>query len=259
MILFLGDTWYQTVRHLKTDLRIPIWIFVSLTQPLIWLLLFTQVFKAVSTLPGLGSDSYLQFLTPGVLVMTVMFGAAWSGMGILMDIEVGILSKMLATPVTRTSIIMSRVMASIITLTVQVLVIYTIAIIAGVDLATGALGILIAILLLSFLGMGFAGISNGLALILRRNESMVAVVNFVTLPTMFLSSTMMAPELLPDWLDLVRQFNPIDYAVVAIRDLVLTGYQWSSLGLATVVLIAWATAGIAFGTQMLRIKSQLVH
>ena len=127
------------------------------------------------------------------------------------------------------------------------------------DLATGGLGVLVSIALLSLLGMGFAGISSGLALLLRRQESMVAMINFVTLPTMFLSSTMMAPDLLPDWLNTVRQVNPIDYAVVGIRNLVLTGYVWSDLWLSTVVLTAWAAFGVLFGTQMLRAKAHLVH
>ena len=258
-MVVVADTWFQTLRHLRTEIRIPIWIFVSLTQPVIWLLLFTQVFRSVSDLPGLGTSSYLQFFTPGVVVMTVMFGAAWSGMAMLTDIDMGILSKMLATPVTRISIIMSRIVASTITLVVQALIIFTLAIISGVDLATGGLGVLVSIALLSLLGIGFAGISIGLALLLRRQESMVAMINFVTLPTMFLSSTMMAPDLLPDWLNTVRQVNPIDYAVVGVRNLVLTGYVWSDLWLSTVVLTAWATFGVLFGTQMLRAKAHLVH
>jgi ABC-2 type transport system permease protein len=177
-------------------------------------------------------------------------------MGMLTDIDMGILSKMLATPVTRVSIILSRVIASMITLVVQSLIIFTIVVIAGVDLATGVPGMLLAIVLLSLLGIGFAGFSNGLALFLRREETLIATINFVTLPTMFLSSTMMPPDLLPSWIDTVRQFNPVDYAVVSVRDLVLTGYVWSDLWRSFVVLVAWAVLGIVFGTQMFRAKAE---
>lgn len=253
---FLADTWFQTLRHIRTEIRMPIWIIINLTQPIVWLLLFTQVFKSLSGFPELGTASYFQFFAPGVVVMTVMFGAAWAGMGMLTDIDMGILSKMLATPVTRVSIILSRVIASMITLVVQSLIIFTIVVIAGVDLATGVPGMLLAIVLLSLLGIGFAGFSNGLALFLGREETLIATINFVTLPTMFLSSTMMPPDLLPSWIDTVRQFNPVDYAVVSVRDLVLTGYMWSDLWQSFVVLVAWAVLGIVFGTQMFRAKAE---
>ena len=251
----LSDTWFQTIRHLRTQIRIPVWIFINLVQPILWLLLFPQIFKSVSSLPGIGGD-YLQFLAPGVVVMTVLFGSAWAGMGMLQDIDLGILSKMLATPVTRISIVASRVFASMALLVVQALIIFIIAFIMGVDIVTGAPGVLFAIFIISLLGLGFAAFSNGLALLLRRPEPLIGVINFIVLPTVFLSSTMMPGQLLPDWLDTVRQFNPVDYAVVGVRSLVLDGYVWSQLWRSILVLTAWAFAGIAFGTLMFRFKAE---
>jgi ABC-2 type transport system permease protein len=252
----LADTWYQSVRHLRTQVRMPVWIFVNLFQPIVWLVLFTQVFKSLSNMPGLGGVSYLTFLAPGIVVMTVMFGSAWAGMGLLRDIDMGILSKMMATPVSRLSIMMSRVIASMVVLVVQALIILLIAVIMGVDIVTGVPGVLLAILIVSLLGLGFAAFSNGLAISLKRMEPLIGIINFVTLPTIFLSSTMMAPDLLPDWLDTVRHFNPVDYAVVGVRDLVLTGYVWSDLWRSFAVLSAWAVAGALFGLLMFRSKAE---
>ncbi len=73
---------------------------------------------------------------------------------------------------------------------------------------------------------------------------------------MFLSSTLMAQELLPDWLDTVRWFNPVEYAVVGVRDLILEGYIWSDLWKSMVVLSAWAAAGVTFGTLAFRAKAE---
>jgi ABC-2 type transport system permease protein len=252
---FLTDTWFQVARQLRTQVRMRVWIFINLVQPIIWLLLFPQIFKSVSNLPGIGGD-YLQFLAPGVVVMTVLFGSAWAGMGLLHDIDMGILSKMLATPITRLSIITSRVIASMVMLVIQALIIFTIAVIMGVRIETGVPGVLLAIFLISLLGLGFAAFSNGLALLLRRPEPLIGVINFIALPTVFLSSTMMPGELLPGWLDTVRHFNPVDYAVVAVRDLVMTGYVWANLWRSLLVLSAWAAVGIAFGTLMFRIKAE---
>jgi len=252
----LSDIRYQVLRHLRTLFRIRVWIFISLIQPIIWLVLFTQVFKSLSGLPGLGTASYLQFFAPGVVVMTVLFGSAWAGMGMLQDIDMGILSKMLATPVTRLSIITSRVIASMVMLVIQALIIFTIAVIMGVNIATGVPGVLFSIILICLLGLGFAAFSNGLALLFKRPEPLMGVINFVALPTVFLSSAMMPSQLLPGWLDTVRHFNPVDYAVVGVRDLVLTGYVWSDLWRSMLVLAAWATAGITFGTLMFRARAE---
>ena len=257
---FLADLWYQVLRHLRTQLRMRVFIVINLIQPIIWLVLFTQVFQSLSSsfagLPGVGEISYLQFFAPGVVVMTVLFGSAWAGMGMLYDIDMGILSKMLATPVTRVSIIASRVVASMAILVVQALIIFTIAVIMGVDIVTGVPGVLLSIVLICLLGLGFAAFSNGLALLFRRPEPMMGVINFIALPTVFLSSTMMPSQLLPGWLDTVRHFNPVDYAVVGVRGLVLTGYVWSDLWHALLVLGAWATAGIIFGTLMFRVRAE---
>lgn len=252
----LADTWFQVGRHLRTQIRMKIFVLINLFQPILWLTLFTQVFKSLSDLPGMEDMSYLQFFAPGVVVMTVMFGAAWTGMGMLHDIDMGILSKMLATPVSRISVITSRVIASMTILVVQALLIFIIAVIMGVDIATGGLGILLAILIVSLLGLGFAAFSNGLALYFKRPEPLMGIINFVSLPLMFLSSTMMQVDLLPDWLNTIRQFNPVDYAVVGVRGLVLDGYVWSELWKSFLVLIAWAAAGLTFGTMMFRTRAE---
>ncbi len=252
----LADTWYQTVRDLRSRFRMPVWIFLSLFQPILWLLLFTQIFGSLSMLPQLGGVSYLQFFAPGVVVMTVIFGAAWAGMGMLQDMDMGILSKMLATPVTRPSIIMGRVLSAMVMLVIQALIIFVIAVIMGVKLATGVPGVLLSILIISLLGLGLAAFSNGLALFFRRQEPLIAAINFIALPTVFLSSTMMPGELLPAWLNTLRQFNPVDYAVVGVRELVLQAYVWSDLWRSLLVLLAWSIVGIVFGALMFRSRAE---
>lgn len=89
-----------------------------------------------------------------------------------------------------------------------------------------------------------------------RVEALMAVVNFLALPTVFLSSTMMPGEALPGWLDTARHFNPVDYAVVAVRSLVLEGYIWDDLWKSLAVLVAWASAGVIFGMLMFRVRTK---
>jgi len=253
MTYFALDTWYQIVRHIRTELRIPIWIVVNLSQPVLWLLLFTQIFK--STFAIMEVD-YLQHFAPAVVVMTVMFGSVWAGMGMLEDIQMGVLSKMLATPVSRLSIIMSRVIGSMVMLVVQALIIFLIAVIMGLSIASGIGGVLFTIFLIILLGMGFSAFSNGLALVFQRQETLIAVINFISLPVMFLSSAFVPPDFLPRWLQIVRQGNPVEYAVLGIRSLVNDGWIWDNIWKVLLALGLWAIIAITFGMFMFRKQTE---
>jgi ABC-2 type transport system permease protein len=253
MTYFLSDTWHQVIRHVRTDIRIPIWLFVNIIQPILWLLLFTQIFK--TTMEAQGVD-YIQHFSPAVVVMTVMFGSVWSGMGLLMDIEMGVLSKMLATPVTRISIILARVVGSMVMLIIQALIIFGIALALGLSIATGVPGVIYTLFLITLLGFGFAGLSCGLALLFRRQETLIATLNFVSLPVMFLTSSFVPSYLLPDWLDIVRQINPVEYAILGVRGVVNDGWIWSDQWKSIVALGLWMIVGIAFGTLMFRRRGE---
>ena len=95
---FARDSRDQTVRHVRAFLRQPWWIVVTLMQPIIWLLLFGALFKAVTKIPGFGGDSYIDFLTPGVVVMLAVSSAGWTGMGFIEDC-----SRSRSAPTTRTA------------------------------------------------------------------------------------------------------------------------------------------------------------
>jgi ABC-2 type transport system permease protein len=252
----LSDTWQVVMRDIRVRIRMPVFIFMSLFQPILWLVLFTQIFKSLGGSIAGADVSYLQFFAPGVIVMTVLFGSAFSGMGMLMDIDSGVLAKMLATPVNRLSIMTGRVIATVIVGIVQALIVFIVAAIMGVHVKTGFPGMLFILLLAALLGMGFAAFSNGLALLLKRQETVMAVVNLFTMPLMFLSSMMMPSQFLPHWLDVARHYNPVDYAIVGVRGLVLTGYVWSDLWKSLVVLGAFAIVLVAFGTLMFRTRAE---
>ena len=94
----------------------------------------------------------------------------------------------------------------------------------------------------------FAGISQAIALLTRREATMIAVANFIGLPLLFLSSTMIALTQMPGWMQTASKFNPVDWGVRAARDVVLPGTDWSAVGWHLLLLLAltgvtasWAT------------------
>ena len=248
MMIFFSDTWHLLIRHIRTTIRIPIWIAVTLIQPVIWLTLYGQLFRRVVEIPGFASDSYIQFLTPGVVIMTALFGSAWSGMGILEDLNDGVMDRLLATPVHRGSLIAARVLHAVVTVAVQSLLILAFGLLLGAHFSGGFSGFLAIMALASLLGAGFSALSNGLALVTRREETLIAIINFFGLPLTFLSTAFMASNLMPHWIRTIAKVNPVNWAVDASRDAML-GQEWDVVALRLALLAIFAVVATAISTQ----------
>jgi len=215
---FLRDTWYLFLRLVRATIRMPVFVIISIVQPILWVALFGQLFSSVVKIPGFKGDSYVQFIAPGIAIMTALFGAAYSGMGLLADIDRGVLDRLLATPVSRGALIAGRILHSAVQVIVQAGIILLVSYGLGVRPHGGMLGVLIVLFTGSLLAAAFASFSNGLALLARKQEVVIAVMNFTILPMMFLSSMIMQPGLMPNWIARVSRFNPLNWAVTAARD-----------------------------------------
>lgn len=247
----MKDTLYLFKRYLLHTIRMPIWIAVNIIQPIFYLTIFSQLFSRVADLPGFAADSYLDFLTPGVVIMTAMFGSFWSGMGLIDDMNEGVMDRLLVTPVHRFSIIAARVLHAAGTVVIQGLMIIVIALILGTQFPGGVLGVLGILLFSALLGCSFSALSNGLALITRRDETLIAIINFFGLPLMFLSTAFMASELMPDWIRFLAQGNPVNWAVHGSR-LAMGGDAWLSVLLYAGLLLLFAILTSVLATQAFR-------
>ena len=127
----LAHTRYMTATHLRQLWRQPWWIAVSLVQPVIWLLLFGALFQSVADLPGFGSDDYIVYLAPGIVIMTAFISAGWTGMGLLEDLDRGVTDRLLTSPISRRALMAGRVVQQTITMIIQSLIMVGIALLAG--------------------------------------------------------------------------------------------------------------------------------
>jgi ABC-2 type transport system permease protein len=207
------------------------------------MLLFGSLFQVIGTLRGFPDGSYVQFLAPGVAVMAALFGATYSGLGILGDLHSGLLDKFLAAPVPRASIVVGPILSTALFTMVQAAIILLTAIGMGARPAGGPGGVLLVFLAVGMLGSAFSAVSHGLALLGRTQRTMISVINFISLPLVFLSSMMIARQLMPTWMRLVSFVNPVDWAVTFSRAAfsgTLAPDAWRSLGLLAVVAAsAW--------------------
>lgn len=245
-------TWFMVVRQARNLMREPIWIALLLIQPMIWLVLYGQLFKRVVHLGGFGTASYITFLAPAIVIMNAFFGATWSGMGMINDLEHKVVERFLATPASRLSLVLSQIVRAALTAAIQALVILLVALALGVRVNEGALGWIVVIAVAMLVTMPFAGISQGIALLTRREATMIALANFIGLPLLFLSSTLLATSQMPHWMQVATRFNPMNWGVIAAREAVLPGTDWSSIGLHMLYLVALTFVTTAFATWTFR-------
>jgi ABC-2 type transport system permease protein len=249
----LRQTWQVSLRYLRVFARQPAYLGITLTQPLIWLLLFGALFKAVTEIPGFNGDSYIDYLTPGVVVMLAVSSAGWTGMGFIEDINAGVMDRMLASPVWRGALNLGSVVQSVITVSIQTALILALALALGADYSNGIGGVLILILVAALLAAAFASLSNGVGVLARQRETLIGAVSLVLLPLTFLSSALMQQDLVPGWIRTVGEFNPVNWAVEAGRSAAMGDLDWGlvagRLGLLLALVVVSATfATRAFGT-----------
>jgi ABC-2 type transport system permease protein len=243
----IEQTLFLCARILRNLSRQPIWIVVMIVQPMFWLLLYSQLFRRITDLGSFGTSDYVDYLTPGVAIMTAFFSGSWAGMGMIEDLDRGVIERILATPARRSAIVFGWVLYSGNVATLQALLILLTGLVLGAT--NGGVTGWLVILLASFLvAAGFAGVSHGLALLTRQEASMIAIAQFIGLPLLFLSSLLIARELMPDWMQTLSLLNPVEWATRAARGEALPGTSWDELGAFLVLLVAFAAATGAFAT-----------
>lgn len=235
-----------TRRSVVALVRQPIFLVVTLIQPMVWLLLFGQLFTSVVEIPGFdGGGSFLDYLTPGVVVMTALFSAAWAGTVYIDDMERGVMDRLLASPVSRAAMMNGTLAYQSLTSVVQTAVVLGVAFVAGARFAwVGVIGTAVAGILVTVV---FAALSNAVALLVRQQAALIGISQFTALPLTFLSSAVMDPSLAPRWIQVAAAVNPVDWAVVVSRETLLGTPDWAAVWprLAALLALAVVMAGLA--------------
>lgn len=194
-------------------------LVASLVQPLLWLfILGTGLSRVVSSSTG-GID-FRTFLFPGVLAVSVMFTAVFSGVSVVWDREFGFLREMLVAPISRTSILAGKCVGGAIVATSQAVVILALAGLAGVPYAPVLMIELLGVLFLASLSITAFGLLLGARV--ANIQSVMPVIQVVVTPLMFLAGALYPLAGLPSWLAVATKVNPVTYAVVPMRHLVFS-------------------------------------
>ncbi|MGW2762988.1 ABC transporter permease [Streptomyces sp. NPDC001275] len=240
----ISQTWYMTQRQLMVFARQPAYAVITLIQPVIWLFLFGSLFRKVVELGGFGTTSYLDYLVPGVVVMSALSSNMWAGMGTLEEIQRGTFNRFLTTPVSRAALMNGNVVHNGLVTALQSVVIVLLGLLGGADYPGGVGGVLILVLASVLLGTVFGALSNALGMLVQERESIVGINTFLLLPLTFLSSAFMAPAQMPAWMRHVADFNPLNWAMVAGRSAMSAHPDWSVVGSRGGALLALAVAAV---------------
>jgi len=243
------QSWQVSLRGIRVLVRNPAFLGITLTQPIIWLLLFGALFKAVTEIPGFHGGSYIDFLTPGIVVMLAVSSAGWTGMGLIEDINSGVMDRMLASPAWRGAPNAGLVAYAVLTIVLQSVLIVLLALLLGARYTGGVGGVLLLILVACLLGAAFASLSNGVAMLARQRETLIGAVSFVLLPLTFLSAARRQQSLVPAWIRSVARFNPVNWAVQAGRSAAMQRIDWGLVGTRIGLLVAFALLSAAFATR----------
>jgi len=202
------------LRNLKRYARSRARIIGALGQPILYLVALGFGFGPVYQKAGQGS--YIQFLAPGVIGMTILFSGIFSGIELIWDRQFGFLKEVMVAPVSRLSIMIGRTLGGATVSLLQGLMVLVMCLIAGFRPASWA-GLPYALLLMALISVMFTALGTAIASVLQDFQGFQLVMGFLVMPMFFLSGALFPLAMAPRALRIVAAFDPFSYGVDAMR------------------------------------------
>jgi len=220
-------------------LRRPVLLTFSFVQPLMWLLFFGFLFRRFDISDSFPGLRYLDFLLPGVCVMTVLFGASQSGIGLIRDMNSGFFERVLTTPNPPALLLLGKVLADALRLVLQAVIVLFLGALLGAEMVFAAGPLLLAFCLVFVFGFAFASLSCLVALRTRVQETMATFVHVINMPVLFTSTALVPAKDMPAWLAQLAGWNPLSHTVDILRAALLQG-ETASLMATSLLLVGLA-------------------
>jgi ABC-2 type transport system permease protein len=250
---FMKDMKRIFIRNVRASLRNPVWLFIGLFQPVLYLLLFAPLLSNLAMVPGFPKGGAFTVFTPGLLVMMALFGTAFAGFGLVDLIRAGYVERILVTPVSRTAMLLGHVLRDVLTLLVQCGVLVLLALAMG--LSVNLFGLLVSFALVVLTGVLMASLSYALALLLKQEDALASVINTLATPLLLLSGITLPLTLAPAVIQSIASVNPLAYEVTATRALFVGDFSDSailtavvSIGALALLAFIWAARSLRRGT-----------
>jgi ABC-2 type transport system permease protein len=228
------------LRDLRRWTRGRVNVLSTLIMPAAWL-----IFVGLA-LPTKFTDHYLDFIAPGILVLTMLSAGMQGGSSLIFDKILGFLNKFLALPSPREAILFGKILFTTVRGLLQATVIMLLAIVLGATIFSPAM-IAFAYLVLFLFGVLLSAFSTAIALYVQDHDSFAAVNSVISMPLFFTSSALMPYDVMPGWLRTVAQVNPVSFAIDLIRSFAAPPVLWTSFaGLVALALLMIACSSLLF-------------
>jgi ABC-2 type transport system permease protein len=234
------------LRELRRYVRSRAQIAASLGQPLMYLVALG--FGLGPVFQKAGQGSYVQFVAPGVISMTVLFSSIFSGMGLLFDRQFGFLKETLVAPVPRYQIMLGRTLGAATVAVIQGLLVVVVCLIAGfrpVNAATAPA----ALLFMMLIACVFSALGTAIGSVLQNMQGFQLIMNFLVMPMFFLSGALYPLSNLPKLFSIVTSLDPLTYGVDGMRT-VLSGVSHFGVALDAAVLVVVAAVLLTVGSRL---------
>ena len=213
-----ADTRVMTARQLRKILRRPMYVVYLFVQPVILVLLFRYVFGgAIDT----GRVSYVDYLLPGIIVMTAIFGSLTTGLGLTEDLAAGVVDRFRSLPMARSAVLLGRTGADLVTNTITLLVMLAIGLAVGFRPTQPVYDVVLALLLVLGFAFVFSWISAFVGISVRNPETAQSIGFIWVFPLVFASSAFVPTDTMPAGVRAFADVNPVTLVVDAARALMI--------------------------------------
>ncbi|MEU5161712.1 ABC transporter permease [Streptomyces sp. NPDC020875] len=245
--MLLRDTALIFGRYARQTLRSGIHLAFGIMMPLLYLIFFGPL---LTELPLGGRGDSWQILVPGLLLQLVLFGSAFAGFGLIVERGHGVLERMRVTPVSRTALLLGRVLRDAALLVLQSVLLVLAALAVG--LRAPLAGVLIGFAFVGVLATALAALSYALASLLPVPQTFGPIVNATVMPVMLLSGLILPTAIGPGWLDTLSRLMPLRHLVDAVRAAYTGSYTGAPMLYGSLVAVALTAAAVAVGTRAIR-------
>ena len=236
--------YYLWLRQIKKYLRSRARLVGTLAQPIIFLVMFGYGFGGAF---GGGSGNYLDYLAPGIIGMSIIFTAIFTGIEVIWDRQFGFLKETLVAPMSRTDVMIGRTAGGATVATIQGVIVLLISTLFGFQ-PISWWAILPALFIMFLVALIFSSIGTIIGSFLDDMQAFSLIMNFLVMPLFFLSGALFTLQGLPSWLSFISRIDPLTYGVDALRVLLADiGHTDLGLGIDIVVLSLFALAFVILG------------
>jgi ABC-2 type transport system permease protein len=218
MVTTFTDIGIMTKRNLSHYWRLPQLVVFSTIQPVMFVLLFAYVFGGAITTP---TGDYIQYLLPGILVQTVLFGSMMTGVALAQDQAHGMIDRFRSLPMARSAVLAGRTISELMRNIFVVFLMTAVGIIIGFRIENGILNFLLAVGLTVLFGFAFSWISAAIGLWVKDVETAQSAGFIWMFPLAFASSIFVPVQTMSGWVEAFAEHNPVTYTVDVVRALCL--------------------------------------